>query len=477
MTSKIKVDNINKVSDDSNIINKCGTTITLGASGDSINLAAGASQSGFGRTGTVDWITGSIKTTTFTAVNGEGYFCNTSAGAFTVNLPAGSAGAIVAFSDYTRTFSTYNLTLNPNGSEKIGGIADDATLNTDGETATFVYVDANEGWININQSETTVTGLAPYIAATITGACNTLTTCGDYKVATFINPGSFCVGTAPNPSNNTVDYFVLGGGGSGGGNGAGGGGAGGFRLSNDLCMPAPQTSPLAATTGITVTASTPYPITVGGGGASVTSPASSCGGIAGNVSTFDSITSAGGGKGGGNNTTPNINIGGSGGSGGGSGSLNPSHTPPGGPGAGNTPPVSPPQGQNGGTGYSPYSPPYSGGGGGGAGAVGGPGAPGTAPGGDGSYVLKAGFAGCNGTPGPVPGARYFAGGGGGGRCGPGSTPIPGGVGGGGDGINGNNGCAPNAADNTGGGGGGQGGYALATGAGGSGIVIIRYKFQ
>ena len=89
MTSKIKVDNINKVSDDSNIINKCGTTvtvgaasdgvrtgannlqasdggnlisqsgttITLGASGDTINLASGASQSGFGRAGTVDWET------------------------------------------------------------------------------------------------------------------------------------------------------------------------------------------------------------------------------------------------------------------------------------------------------------------------------------------------------------------------------------------------------------------------------------
>ena len=42
MTSKIKVDNINKVSDDSNIIKKCGTTITLGASGDSIALASGA---------------------------------------------------------------------------------------------------------------------------------------------------------------------------------------------------------------------------------------------------------------------------------------------------------------------------------------------------------------------------------------------------------------------------------------------------
>jgi hypothetical protein len=29
----------------------------LGASGDTINLAAGASQTGFGRTGTVDWDT------------------------------------------------------------------------------------------------------------------------------------------------------------------------------------------------------------------------------------------------------------------------------------------------------------------------------------------------------------------------------------------------------------------------------------
>ena len=88
MTSKIKVDNINKVSDDSNIINKCGTTITLGASGDSINLAAGASQTGFGRTGTVNWVT-TKKTTGFTAVSGEGYFCDTAAsGAFTLTLPS-----------------------------------------------------------------------------------------------------------------------------------------------------------------------------------------------------------------------------------------------------------------------------------------------------------------------------------------------------------------------------------------------------
>ena len=106
MTSKIKVDNINKVSDDSNIIKKCGTTITLGASGDSIALASGASQSGFGRTGTVDWQTGSIKTGTFSATNGEGYFVNTAGSTATANLPAGSAGAIVAFADYNNNFAT-----------------------------------------------------------------------------------------------------------------------------------------------------------------------------------------------------------------------------------------------------------------------------------------------------------------------------------------------------------------------------------
>ena len=34
-----------------------GTTLTLGGSGDTVTLGSGASQSGFGRTGTVDWQT------------------------------------------------------------------------------------------------------------------------------------------------------------------------------------------------------------------------------------------------------------------------------------------------------------------------------------------------------------------------------------------------------------------------------------
>ena len=118
-----------QASDAGNIISQSGTTITLGASGDTVTLASGASQSGFGRTGTVDWQTGSIKTATFTAANGEGYFANTSSGGFTMNLPAGTAGNIVSVVDYTNTFQTNNLTISPNGSQKIGGIAENAKLN------------------------------------------------------------------------------------------------------------------------------------------------------------------------------------------------------------------------------------------------------------------------------------------------------------------------------------------------------------
>ena len=61
------------------------TTVTLGRCGGTVALASGASQTGFGRTGTVDWQT-TPKTATFTAVSGEGYFVNTSGGAFTANL-------------------------------------------------------------------------------------------------------------------------------------------------------------------------------------------------------------------------------------------------------------------------------------------------------------------------------------------------------------------------------------------------------
>ena len=60
--SVVKADDI-QAADGGNLINQCGTTITLGASGDTIALASGASQTGFGRTGTVNWNTTPITST------------------------------------------------------------------------------------------------------------------------------------------------------------------------------------------------------------------------------------------------------------------------------------------------------------------------------------------------------------------------------------------------------------------------------
>ena len=242
MTSKIKVDNINKVSDDSNIIKKCGTTttigsgasnpivvdgsaVTLGRCGGTVALASGATQTGFGRTGTVDWQTSSIKTSTFTAANGEGYFANTSGGAFTMNLPAGTAGNIVSVVDYTNTFQTNALTIAPNGSQKIGGIAQDAVLTSEGQSVTLVYVDDTEGWKNIQDSTSNVTG-SPFIVA----SGGTITISGNDRIHTFTGPGTFEVSKiACSAANNEVSYMVVAGGGGGGRDVGGGGGAGGFR--------------------------------------------------------------------------------------------------------------------------------------------------------------------------------------------------------------------------------------------------------
>ena len=492
MTSKIKVDNINKVSDDSNIIKKCGTTITLGASGDSIALASGASLTGFGRTGTVDWQTGSIKTSTFTAANGEGYFVNTSGGVVTANLPAGSAGAIVSFSDYTRTFATNNLTITPNGSEKIGGVADDLVLKVNGQALTLVYVDATEGWINVQNAEDTETGVIPaFVAGSVSGSGNTLATvCTNFKLATFTGPGTFTVSCAGNAAgSNTVEYLVVAGGGGGGSHIGGGGGGGGARY----VFPAPVTG------GLAVPAQA-YPITIGGGGAGATDSSGS-GGACGVNSTFSTITSTGGGRGGSAGaaapTNPNPAGGGyAGGSGGGAGHG--SGSGPMGPvtgygGSGNTPPVSPPQGKDGGKGFGINS--HAGGGGGGGGSAGVQGSDATAtpptagqggPGGNGSqvnidgnnYYWSGGGGGTVGVGGPGTGGNGGLGGGGGASV---QSPAGAGTGGGSAIASGGNGgsCTTSGAGgaNSGGGGGGGAHNNGDGGAGGSGIVMIRYKFQ
>ena len=456
-----------KASDGGNIINQSGTTITLGASGDTINLASGASQSGFGRSGSVNWQT-TPKTATFTAADGEGYFIN-SGSSITANLPAGVAGAIVAFSDYARNFATYNLTITPNGSEKIGGTAASVKLNVDGQAATFVYVDSTKGWVNVQNAEDTEQGVS-----FITATGGTITCSGDFKIHTFTGPGTFCVSAlSTSPTFNVADYLVVAGGGGGGrsdGNSAnGGGGGGGFRSSNDTCMPSPQTSPLANATGLTLSVQ-PYSISVGGGGPGAGSSSQPAPGVQGSSSSFSTITSTGGGFGAGVDG-PGSGTSGNGGSGGGAIRAQPAGT-------GNTPPVSPSQGNNGGLGVN-GGPSFAGGGGGGAGSGGANGSPGAGgAGGVGSFMVSTGFAGCNGVTGPVSGARYFAGGGGGGSCHTASVPerAIGGIGGGGDGGLRCSRAGENGFTNTGGGGGAPSyGASNQGGIGGSGIVIIRYR--
>ena len=457
MTSTIKVDNIQKTSDDSNIIKKCGSTITIGSSGASVALACGATQTGFGRTGTVDWCT-TAKTSPFTAVSGDGFFVNTTSGAITVTLPAGSAGDIVALKDYANTWDTNNVTLTPTGTDKINGVNENATLDTESQSVTLIYVDGTKGWQDIHDSTSNVTGTPNFIVAT----GGTETTSGDYKIHTFTGDGNFVIDTAPTPANNKVSYVVVAGGGASGSDQSGAGGAGGYREGKDSTDPY-TASPLAGTpcSALTVTASTTYPITVGGGGAGKNYSAVPNTPNNGANSVFSTITSSGGGYGGTVAPAP-IRAGNPGGSGGG-GSEAATCNPHSG-GTGNTPPVSPPQGNNGGA----SSNTNYGGGGGGAGEAGntdggGHGGDGVASSITGSPVTRAGGGSSGATP---------------------NTPagIAGGDGGGGTGSYPNASQTPvtNGAANTGGGAGGSTGY-YAPGNpgnnGGSGIVIIRYKFQ
>ena len=242
MTSKIKVDNINKVSDDSNIIKKCGTTttigsgasnpivvdgsaVTIGRCGGTVALASGATQSGFGRTGTVDWQTSSIKTTDFTASNGEGYFINTTSGSITATLPSSpSAGDIVALADYANTADSNNIIVANNGS-KIMGILNNFIISVEGSSVTFVFIDSTQGWRPTDASKATdVTEQASYISAT----GGSIATCGDFKIHTFTGPGTFCV-SAGSGSIAVADYRVVAGGGAGGAVSGGGGAGGGHR--------------------------------------------------------------------------------------------------------------------------------------------------------------------------------------------------------------------------------------------------------
>jgi|9_EtaG_2_1085328.scaffolds.fasta_scaffold04667_2 hypothetical protein len=534
--------NAYQASDGGVIISQSGTTITLGASGDTIQLAAGATN---GLGGGISWET-TPKTANFNAGAGEGYFVDTSSNTVTVTLPTGVIGESVTVLDYVSNANTNAIIFAPQSGEKIEGGTAGQGVTANRQATTLTYSSAAQGWLvsssgdsgpiaaptitfttasgslgriagpseraDPNGNLSPVTGTASFgtvsysiqsgslpggltlnsstgafsgtatqvvgadvtsnftvrITITETGTTSdrafaitvgsdalyisasggTQTTSGDYKIHTFTGPGTFTVSSTGNAcGSNAVDYLVVAGGGGGGGSqGGGGGGAGGYRES---CGVGYTSSPRGSGVSQVPVTAQGYPVSIGAGG-----PGQPGTGTSGGSSSAVGITSAGGGGGGKGGGPPTSVAGAAGGSGGGGGGRSGR-----GGGAGNSPSVSPAQGFAGGASKPSPSPSRdNGGGGGGATVVGTAGAPG-----------NAGAGGAGGTTG-ITGSNTSYGGGGGG----GSELFNNGVGGTGGG--GNGGSAGSA--NTGGGGGGNDGEDSGSGFNaGSGIVIIRYKFQ
>jgi hypothetical protein len=262
----------------------------------------------------------------------------------------------------------------------------------------------------------------------------------NYKIHTFTASGTLTVSLG-----GLVEYLVVAGGGGGGSDVGGGGGAGGVKTAINF--------------GVTVQA---YNITIGNGGAGGTTGHNSTVNDAtnGQNSAFGSIEATGGGCGGKYYGSLNACIDGrNGGSGGGAGSSEVGVTP-------NIGLASPSgQGNNGGMSTIGTTNWYQGGGGGGSGTVG-----------ENAVSATHGGNGGNGITSSISGTPIIYGGGGGGGV-YSSTPGIGGTGGGGNGGSTTTGYS--ATTNTGGGGGGGGyvSFGLSGGAGGSGIVIVRYLYK
>ena len=422
----------------------------------------------------IDWqaLTVADGSTTLTAEAGKGYFLDTNVGVIEVFLPTSpSRGDTIILVDYSGTFGTNQIIINTGGNLIDSTTGPDFKVTANNSIVELVYVDSNKGWlVKLNQAAGTTPSSAlsgfqssydtpePLINAT----GGTITTSGDFKIHHFTGDGCFVV-SGGGGDLGVVGYVIVAGGGGGGRDDGGGGGGGGFR-----CGPgAVCARHIPMQTGT-------YPVTVGAGGAGGSSPSPR--GAQGSNSVVSTITSAGGGGAGGGNCDhdPTMN----GGSGAGAGfTAEPSSGNT--LGQGNTPPVSPPQGNNGGGGFGHHN---TGAGGGGANAA--------ATNSSSQYAASSGG---NGTPaepifGPNPKPYYaaaangpnatFGGGGGGGAL---QSAGTGGNGGGGDGrAHGSPtgvGVAGDANHGGGGGGGANHPGPRCGGAGGKGIVLLKYRFQ
>jgi len=259
MTSILKVDTIQD-QDGNNIINENAGTITIGKSGDTVQVAAGAEFVGGG----IQWQSTIVTGTTLSAVAGNGYWIDTTSNACTVTLPASaSVGDTIEFADYARTWGTNAITINQNSLNFQGYTSPNPQYQVTGQSVRIVYSGATQGWIPTSDDDVEAKNLT------------------------------------------STEYLVVAGGGSGASRHGGGGGAGGFLTNYG-------DTPIFLSSGIT------YTVTVGAGGAAVNS------GNPGNTGSdsvlsgtgITTITANGGGYGGVIGA-----VGGDGGSGGGAGGF------------------------------------------------------------------------------------------------------------------------------------------------------------
>ena len=361
-----------------------------------------------------------------------------------VSINLFTASAKMLYND-TQINGSTSSTIAPTASLLVGCTNYDAgSGSTYGGTTSFdaIFVRkyiANEPLLSIGSAETGTSEETDCVS-TATVTC-TQTIIGVEKINKYTLSGTSTGTTTWTPPSGvtSIEYLVVAGGGSGGGEKGGGGGAGGYRTNY-------EGTPLSIS-------SSAFNITVGAGGAGVASGAHGLKGsdsILTNGTTTITATGGGGGNAGGGGTST-VKDGGSGGG----GAWN---TLTGG--LGNTPSTTPSQGYDGGDGSgSSY---YCAGGGGGAGGAGA------------DAVTTVAGAGGVGLSNSITGvATYYAGGGGGGSYG--ATGGAGGSGVGGAGGNGGTRTVGTAGTAHTGSGGGGGGELMASGAGGSGIVIIRYS--
>jgi hypothetical protein len=450
-----KVATITYTGDDTAADPAGGQTVTLTGSG--FNLGASVLISGVSPN-VVTRVSSTVLTFTAPAQSVGNYTL------YVINPDGGTAIFLPGMSySGTPTWSTSSGSLGITGSG--GSTAFTVVATGDAPVTYSVTTGGLPAGVTLNASTGVISGTAPVLASTTTynftvtatdaqnqetprnfsitvnvnpsATGGTVTTVGDYKIHTFTSSDSVIFS-----SGGSAQYLVVAGGGAGGtGNYGGGGGAGGFL------------------TGNVDFSSATYTVTVGAGGIGQGSQSLRGGNGANSVisGTGVSVTAVGGGGGGSrNNDAAGGNSGGApGGSGGGASFVSSA----GGKGVypGSTFIDAPRQGYDGGTNPAGQ---YAAGGGG----AGGVGHDGT------NFANRSGGAGLanpitGSTAGVLSVSTYYLAGGGSGNFNGGSPYALGGAVGG--------------AGTAGSGAGGLGGFSLngAGSAGGSGVVVIKYKFQ